>query len=66
MWLGYYQEENMADKLDPAVQIRIIDLAEKISQSARTYKTINDAINGKAELFGIAYNKLIKAIEPQP
>jgi len=40
MWLGYYQEENMADKLDPAVQIRIIDLAEKISQSARTYKTI--------------------------
>jgi hypothetical protein len=56
----------MADKLDPAVQIRIIDLAEKISQSARTYKTINDAINGKAELFGIAYNKLIKAIEPQP
>jgi hypothetical protein len=56
----------MADKLDPAVQIRIIDLAEKISQSARTYKNINDAINGKAELFGIAYNKLLKAIEPQP
>ena len=40
MGLVFLRRENMADKLDPAVQIRIIDLAEKISQSARSYKNI--------------------------
>jgi hypothetical protein len=56
----------MADKLDPTVQIRIIDLAEKFSQSARTYKNINEAINGKTELFSLAYQNLLKIIQPQP
>ncbi len=51
------------DKLDPQVQIRIIDLAEKWSDAKQTGGNVSeDSIKRQAKLFDQAYKAIIKTL----
>jgi hypothetical protein len=53
----------MAEKLDPTVQIRIIDLANSWLGNIQTHD--NTSLKTRAELFGLIYRAIVKNIEPQ-
>jgi hypothetical protein len=50
------------DKIDPQVQIRIIDLADKWSLTTRPQAQTESYINAQAKLFDQAYKAIIKTL----
>lgn len=56
----------MADKLDPQVQVRIIDLAWEMVKKEQIGDTGKVGVRRRAELFDQAYKALVKTVASKP